>query len=190
MIRGAPPTSSLRLTWERWTLTRPVPGSKSRPQNLAPENLRRGHSARALHQSGQELKLEIGQSYGPAAPMDLPGPEIHLDIYELKHPPPTHLATALQSPKVCHQHVATEGFGEIAVGSGSETVDDVFFVASAREHLDQCEIAGGAQPLGHLEAFDVGEVHIQNDDIVRALPRQSQPLRAGGRMITLGAGLA
>ena len=121
--------------------------------------------------------------------MDLPRGEIHLDIYELKHRPPTHLATAVQSPKVCHQHVAAERFGEIAVGAGSETVDDVFFVASAREHLDRREIAAGAQLLGHLEASDVGEVHIQNDDVVRALPRQGQPLRAGGRMITLGAGL-
>ena len=88
---------------------------------------------------------------------------------------------------MCHKRGGVDRLGEISVGAGSETLDDVFVVGETRQHLDRCEIAGRAKPLGHLEPPDVRKVHIQQDDVVPAFPRHRQSLSTGGRMITFGA---
>ena len=74
-----------------------------------------------------------------------------------------------------------ERLGDVVVGAGVERRDLVRLLAARREHDDR---HGGpfAQPPDHLEAVEVGQAEVQDDDVGLSRLGFAEPLRARRRL--------
>ena len=97
-------------------------------------------------------------------------------------------------PNTGQQLLKGEGLGHVVVRAALQTGDAVGHRGARREHDDRCSHSLAAQLLEHLEAVDVGQAHIQDDEVEVLLDRQGHGLPAlgggvrgePGRLETLG----
>ena len=67
-----------------------------------------------------------------------------------------------------------ERLGDVVVGAELEAVDHVVRLVARREHEDRREVAVLAQPLADLEAVDLGQADVEQDQVVAPRLRRGQ----------------
>ena len=68
-----------------------------------------------------------------------------------------------------------ERLGDVVVGAELEAVDHVVRLVARREHEDRREVAVLAQPLADLEAVDLGQPDVEQDEVVAPRLGGGQP---------------
>ena len=94
----------------------------------------------------------------------------------------TLLGPAQQRADTQGQLLEREGLGDVVIAAADEAGDAVVLGFAGSEEDNRHEIAIRAQPAAHLEAIDVGQHHVEHDDVGRmcsaAESRRRQPVRA------------
>ena len=68
-----------------------------------------------------------------------------------------------------------ERLGDVVVGAELEAVDHVVRLVARGEHQDRREVAVLAQPLADLEAVDLGQADVEQDEVVAPRLGRGQP---------------
>ncbi len=76
-----------------------------------------------------------------------------------------------------------KGLGEIVVGADLQAQDFVHQLAARREHHDRRHNPCFAHIAAHVKAVLLGQHHVQDDQVIRALNRLAQALFAVDRRI-------
>ena len=79
------------------------------------------------------------------------------------------------------QLAGAEGLGQVVVGAGVERGDLVALLAARRQHDDR-HVRPLAQAPDHLQAVDVGQAEIEDDDVGLARGHLDQAVGAGRRL--------
>jgi hypothetical protein len=86
------------------------------------------------------------------------------------------LRAAHDSLNARHQFVPVEWLGHVVVGAEAETLDLVHDADNAGEDQDRCLHLGDAQGSEHLEARHIGQVQVEQDDVVIIERAESEAL--------------
>ena len=76
------------------------------------------------------------------------------------------LGAADDGVDACHQLVLVEWLGHVVIGAEAETLDLVLDAGEAGEDQDRRLHLGDAQAPQHLETRHVGQIQVQQDDVV------------------------
>ena len=78
------------------------------------------------------------------------------------------------------QHAETEGLGHIIVSAGIEAQDGVRFRSLRGQHDDRTLVAVAAHDLAGFAAVEIGQVHVEENDVGVLGFERLDPLRCGG----------
>ena len=73
-----------------------------------------------------------------------------------------------------HQHVHGERLGDVVVGALVERGDHALLVAVGGDHDDRAALRG-AQPAAQLDAVDVGQAEVEDDQVRVVQPDDTPP---------------
>src|SRR6478609_801256 len=122
--------------------------------------------ALAQREQLQHLVFLARQMHALAADLDRLGVEIDHEIAGLDHRLGVALGTAHDRMDARNQFVLVEGFGHVVVGADAETLDLVLDAGKAGEDQNRCLDLGDPELLEHVIAGHVGQVQVEQDDVV------------------------
>ena len=67
-----------------------------------------------------------------------------------------------------------EGLGNVIVGAGGETFQDVFRAGAGCEHEDRNVVAGGAQLIGNFETVFAGQHNVEDESVKVLVPAKQK----------------
>jgi len=114
----------------------------------------------------QHLVFLARQMHALATDLDGLGVEIDHEIAGLDHRLGVALGTAHDRMDAGDQFVLVEGLGHVVVGADAETPDLVFDAGEAGEDQNGCLDLGNPKLLEHVVTGHVGQVEVEQDDVV------------------------
>src|SRR5579864_3428161 len=114
----------------------------------------------------QHLVFLTRQMHALASDLDRLGVEIDHKIAGLDHRLGVTLRAAHDGVDARNQLVLVEGFGHIVIGADAETLDLVLDAGEAGEDQNGCFDFRHAQLLEHVIAGHVGQIEVEQDDVV------------------------
>ena len=90
-----------------------------------------------------------------------------------------HRATSGQGAHAGQQLLEGERLGQVVVGTAVQAGDPVRDRGAGGQHQDRRPHPLRAQPAADLEPVEVGQPHVEQDDVVLTLARRCQRLRPG-----------
>ncbi len=89
----------------------------------------------------------------------------------------------MQSPEASEQLLDCKGLGKIIIRSGIEPVDTVIDTSKRRQNKDRHGMPAPAKRSHQIQPLAIGKAAIQNQNIVRPVPRKGFSIADGADMI-------
>jgi hypothetical protein len=133
------------------------------------------------HEEFEEAKFRRSKMNLPLAAEDTPPDNLQCKIRNAKRVRTQFGVAAVKSADACQQHRKGEWLGEIVVGTGIETLDNVGHGITRGKHQDRSVLPAFTEPPGNLEPVHPGKHDVEKEQIEGAALSQLQGGAAIGR---------